>query len=63
DHDTRLHRLVATRGMDVADAKARIAAQATDEQRREAADWIIDNSGTVAETQTQVDAVWAKLAR
>lgn len=63
DHDTRLQRLVNTRGMDLEDAKARIAAQATDDQRREAADWIIDNSGTVAETQTQVEAVWSKLAR
>lgn len=62
DRDTRLHRLVENRGMETEDANARIAAQATDEQRREAADWIIDNSGTLAETQSQVDAIWAKLA-
>lgn len=61
DRDTRLHRLVENRGMETEDANARIAAQATDEQRREAADWIINNSGTLAETQTQVDAIWAKL--
>lgn len=61
DRDTRLHRLVENRGMETEDANARIAAQATDEQRREAADWIINNSGTLAETQAQVDAIWAKL--
>lgn len=61
DQDTRLHRLVENRGMETEDANARIAAQATDEQRHEAADWIINNSGTLAETQAQVDAIWAKL--
>lgn len=61
DRDTRLHRLVENRGMETEDANARIAAQATDEQRHEAADWIINNSGTLAETQAQVDAIWAKL--
>ena len=34
------------RGMDEADARARIKAQATEEQRRAIADVLLDNSGT-----------------
>src|SRR5699024_12100396 len=54
DYQTRLQRLVDVRGMDVTDAKSRIAAQATDEQRRAVADWCIDNSGTLDETRAQI---------
>lgn len=61
DPDVRLHRLTATRGMDAADANARIAAQATDAQRRAVADWVIDNSGSLADTETQVAQVWDEL--
>lgn len=61
DLDTRLERLVGLRAMDVDDARARIAAQATDEQRRAVADWIIDNSGSLADTESQVAAVWDEL--
>lgn len=61
DQETRLQRLVETRGMDAEDARARIAAQATDEQRRAVADWVIENSGSLAETERQVEAVWTEL--
>ena len=61
DHDTRLQRLVDARGMTVEDAQARIAAQATDAQRRAVADWIIDNSGALDETESQVEKVWRQL--
>ncbi len=61
NYQTRLQRLVDTRGMDAADAKSRIAAQATDDQRRAVADWCIDNSGTLDETRAQVATVWSKL--
>jgi len=63
DQETRLQRLVETRGMDAEDARARIAAQATDEQRRAVADWVIENSGSLAETERQVEAVWTELTR
>lgn len=43
--DIRLTRLVGQRGMPEADARARMARQATDEQRRAVADVLIDNSG------------------
>jgi len=45
DVDVRVRRLVEHRGVDEADAKARIATQATDEQRRAAADVLLDNGG------------------
>lgn len=54
----RLRRLVNDRGMSEAQAKARIASQATDEQRRAAADIIIDNAGTLAALNDRVDQVW-----
>ncbi|WP_265446736.1 dephospho-CoA kinase [Flexivirga meconopsidis] len=54
----RLDRLVRDRGMAVEDARARIAAQATDEQRRAVADVVLDNNGTREQLLAQVDAVW-----
>lgn len=55
---TRLDRLARDRGMSPDEAGARIAAQATDEQRREVADIIIDNDGSLAELHAAVDAAW-----
>lgn len=59
--DTRMQRLVDARGMNTDDARARIAAQATDEQRNAIADWIIDNSGSLENTAAQVAEVWDEL--
>jgi dephospho-CoA kinase len=56
---TRLARLVEQRGIPLPDARARIAAQATDEQRREAADVWIDNEGSREDTEDTVRRVWA----
>ena len=58
--ELRLRRL-ARRGLDEETARARIAAQATDEQRRAVADLVLDNSGTIVELTKQVDAAWARL--
>lgn len=55
---TRVRRLVEQRGLDEADARHRIAAQASDEQRRAAADLWVDNGGDPAATREQVDALW-----
>ncbi len=57
--EARIERLARTRGMSRAEAQSRIAAQATDEQRREVADVVIDNDGTLEELHARVDAVWA----
>lgn len=57
--EKRLTRLTKTRGMAEEDARARIAAQATDTQRAAIATWIIDNDGSAENTQTQVERIWA----
>ncbi len=58
--DLRLDRLVA-RGLERADAEARMAAQATDEQRRAIATHVLDNGGTREQLAAQVDEVWNDL--
>ena len=57
DPDTRMARLVQ-RGLTAEDAGARMAAQATDDQRRAAADVVLDNSGTPEQLAAQVDGFW-----
>ena len=56
--DVRMARLTGGRGFTEADARARIAAQAGDRQRWEAADAWLDNNGTVDGLLAQVDALW-----
>ena len=58
--DERLERLVHDRGMDPADARARIRAQADDDARRAAADVWLDNSGTPAHLEVEVRRLWAE---
>lgn len=61
--DTQLDRLVRLRGMTEEDARARMAAQATREQRRAVADIVIDNDVPLDELIRRVDEVWAELVR
>jgi dephospho-CoA kinase len=61
DPQTQLARLVGRRGMTEADARARIAAQATREQRLAIADHVIRNDGDLADLHRQVEQVWAAL--
>jgi dephospho-CoA kinase len=58
-----IERLVAHRNMTRADAEARIARQATREARVAIADRVIDNSGDLADLETQVDAAWDWMRR
>lgn len=58
DEDVRVERLVGSRGMAEQDARARIAAQATREQREAAADVWLDNSGTQEKVRAEVDELW-----
>jgi len=60
--ELRLDRLEG-RGLARADAEARMAAQATDEERRAVATHLIDNGGTLEDLEAQVDTVWADLQR
>jgi dephospho-CoA kinase len=59
DPELAVARLVEHRGMAEADARARIANQAAREERLAVADLVIDNSGTRAQLQKQVDEAWA----
>ncbi len=56
--DVAVSRLIEHRGFDEADARARIAAQATREARRELADFVVDNSGNQESLDAEVDRCW-----
>ncbi|WP_328411662.1 dephospho-CoA kinase [Nocardia sp. NBC_00403] len=56
--EIRIRRLVEFRGVSEADARARIAAQATDEQRRAVADVLLDNSGAADDIVPIVHRLW-----
>jgi dephospho-CoA kinase len=56
----RLTRLVA-RGLAEDDARRRMAAQASDAERRRVADVVLDNSGSEADLEAQIDSLWAQL--
>jgi dephospho-CoA kinase len=58
---TQLDRLVRLRGMTEEDARARMAAQATREQRLAAADIVIDNDGPLEALAPRVREVWEEL--
>ncbi|MCH5673238.1 dephospho-CoA kinase [Streptomyces gilvus] len=61
--ETQLDRLVRLRGMTEQDARARMAAQASREKRREIADVVIDNDVPLEELHRRVKDVWADLVR
>ena len=57
--DVAVERLVSARGMSEADARARIAVQATREERLARADHVVDNSGPPAALDGEIDRAWA----
>ncbi|WP_296110519.1 dephospho-CoA kinase [uncultured Corynebacterium sp.] len=59
--ELRIDRLVQHRGLDEDDARRRIAAQIDRATRLNAADTVLDNSGTVEQLLEQVDRFWAGL--
>jgi dephospho-CoA kinase len=61
--ELQLERLVSQRGMTPEQARARMAAQASREQRLAIADLVIDNSGSLADLDRRVADVWADLQR
>ena len=56
--EVQVERLVRYRGFDEADARARISRQATREQRLATADFVVDNSGDLADLHPQIDKLW-----
>lgn len=59
DPEVAVRRLVEQRGMTEADARARIANQASREDRLAIADQVIDNNGSLDDLAARVDEVWA----
>ena len=62
ERELRILRLTE-RGMAPEDARERMAAQASDEQRRAVADAVIENNGSLEALKSAVDAVWERLVR
>ncbi|WP_031081848.1 dephospho-CoA kinase [Streptomyces sp. NRRL WC-3549] len=58
---TQLDRLVRLRGMTEVDARARMAAQATREERLAVADLVVDNDGPLDGLEPRVRALWSEL--
>lgn len=61
DPEIAVRRLVEHRGFDEADARARIANQVSREDRLAVADRVVDNSGTLADLDPQIDELWSWL--
>ncbi len=59
DPEIAIDRLVRFRNFNADDARARMARQATREQRREVAAYVIPNDGTEAELAERIDECWA----
>ncbi|MER6176969.1 dephospho-CoA kinase [Streptosporangium sp. NPDC001681] len=59
--EVRVARLVELRGMSEQDARARLAAQATREERLEIADIVVPNEGTLEELEARMDGLWKDL--
>lgn len=57
NEDTRIERLLA-RGMTEHDAERRIACQASDAERREIADYVIENDSDLANYREELQAFW-----
>ncbi|MEU4389406.1 dephospho-CoA kinase [Kribbella sp. NPDC023855] len=60
--EVQLERLTRDRGMTEEEAKARIASQATREQRLAVADVVVDTSGSLAALDARIDEIWPTLA-
>lgn len=56
-------RLIELRGMTPADAEARIQAQLPMAEKRRRATYVIDNTRSLEELESEVDRVWAEIAR
>jgi dephospho-CoA kinase len=60
--ETQLERQMARDGRGREDAEARIDSQLPLDEKRDLADFVIDNSGTLEETAAQVRSIYASLA-
>jgi dephospho-CoA kinase len=58
DHETQIQRLIARNGFSRAEAAARVDVQADSEERRTAADVVVDNHGNLEDLREQIAALW-----
>lgn len=61
--DHRMERTVASRGLSRGEVRARMAAQAPDDERARVADVLLDNDGDLDRLERQVDTLWSDLQR
>ncbi|HLN77722.1 MAG TPA: dephospho-CoA kinase [Nocardioidaceae bacterium] len=61
--ETQVERMVALRGMSREDAEARIAAQASREERARIATYVIENTGTLEDLRERVTEVFEVLTK
>ena len=61
EEEVRYARLLANRGMSREDAAARMAAQASRQDRLAAADYVIANNGSLEDLDQETDRVWSEL--
>jgi dephospho-CoA kinase len=59
--EVQVDRIIRLRGMSEEDARARVAAQATREERLAVATHVIDNTGSLDDLRARVEAVYAEL--
>jgi dephospho-CoA kinase len=59
--ENQIERIVRSRGLSVDEAKTRIGAQASQSQRAERADFIIDSSGSLLQLEEQVQSLWSRI--
>jgi len=60
--DVQVERLVTLRGMTEADARARLAAQGSREERVAVADIVLDNTGSIEDLEARVDEIWTRIS-
>jgi len=60
--DVQLERLMKRDECDEEQARARISSQMPIEEKKEKADYVIDNSGSPDDTRAQVESLWKKIA-
>lgn len=61
--DVQVERLMTLRGMPEADARARLGAQASRDERLAVADVVLDNTGSVEDLEASVDRLWKRITR
>jgi len=60
--DTRLSRLTGDRGMSEDAVRSRMAAQTSDLEKEEVADFVVRNTGDLSDLESNVKEIWARIS-